>query len=123
VEESAFVINTCDVMIVPLRRLDVLTSFIPSKLFDLMCCAKPIIVMADGEARAIVEQAGAGVFVPPEDGSGLAAAICELRGTPEERRQMGSRGRSYVLGHYIRQNQAAQLEALLRSLTVRQPAS
>jgi glycosyltransferase involved in cell wall biosynthesis len=40
-----------------------------------MAAAVPVIVSIEGEARALVEQAGAGICVPPEDGAQMAEAI------------------------------------------------
>lgn len=116
VDEVAPWLNACDVLLVPLRRLDLLTTFVPSKLFDLMCCARPVILMVDGEAREILEEARAGVFVEPEDSAALAETIRRLAAVPEECRAMGERGRTYVLGRYLRENQARELDTLLRAV-------
>lgn len=114
VEEVAPYVNACDVLVVPLRRLEILSTFIPSKLFDFLCCAKPVILMVDGEARAILEESGAGVYAEAENAEALAAAIRDLRARPDEERvAMGERGRAYVLEHFDRDVEAERLEALL----------
>ena len=40
-----------------------------------MACAQPILLLVDGEAREILEVAGAGLFVPPGEPQALASAI------------------------------------------------
>lgn len=108
-------INVCDVVVVPLRRLEVLETFVPSKLFDLMCCARPVLLMVDGEARQLLEAADGGVYVPAEDGPALADAIRALMKDPARREEMGRNGRAHVLAHYVRDRQAAALEQIVVS--------
>jgi len=72
--------------------------------------------MVDGEARELLESAGGGVFVEPEDGRGFANAIEALiECGPEGRDRMGARGRAYVLAHYTREAQGRRLVGLLQS--------
>ncbi|MGH9179944.1 MAG: glycosyltransferase family 4 protein [Acidimicrobiales bacterium] len=113
-ERVAAYINACDVLVVPLRRLDILSTFVPSKLFDFWCCAKPVILMVDGEARAILDDAGAGVYVEAENAGALAAAVRDLRDRPADAAAMGERGRAHVLRHFDRDTAAVRLEELLR---------
>jgi glycosyltransferase involved in cell wall biosynthesis len=110
-------ISLTDTMVVPLRRLDLFRTFIPSKLFDFMACAKPILLQVDGEAREILEQAGAGLFVPPGDPPALAAAIQRMvEMSRDERVAMGAAGLDSVRRHYLRDAQALRLEAILQAL-------
>ncbi len=108
--------TACDLLVVPLRALELLEQFVPSKLFDSMACGRPVALMVDGEARAILEEADAGWFVPPED----AAALVHLLGRIVEDREgltrSGANGRRHVVQHYDRNSQAAQLEGLLRTV-------
>jgi colanic acid biosynthesis glycosyl transferase WcaI len=115
-EEVTPYINACDVLLVPLRKLDILNTFVPSKLCDFLSCAKPVILMVDGEARQIIDTAGAGLCVEPENAHELATAIMRLRDQPAWLKEAGERGRAYVLQHYVRDDQARALEALLRSI-------
>ena len=110
-------LTTSDVLLVCLRRHAVFDTFIPSKLFDFLACARPVILMVNGEAREVLEASGNGVWVAPEDSAGLAKVILELMEQPEaERQSMGERGRAYVLKHYSRAAQAERLVALLDAL-------
>ncbi len=113
VEEISDYINACDVMLVPLAKDEIFSSFIPSKMFDYMACARPIILAVDGEARAIMEEAGAGVYVEPDNPAALRDRIIELRDHPQSLAGMGQRGREYVLKHYLRDTQADVLEGIL----------
>jgi len=106
-------LNLSDALLVPLRNDPIFSSFIPSKLFDSMACAKPVILMVDGEARSLLEQARAGLYVAAEDAGALAEAVRWLRAHPEESREFGDRGRKFVLENFTRSRQAEQLEDLL----------
>ena len=113
ISDIAGYINACDVMLVPLRKDEIFASFIPSKMFDFMACAKPVVLAVDGEARAILTEAGAGVYVEPDDPQALRDALLSLQGRPETLAEMGEHGRAYVLKHYLRDAQAEKLEELL----------
>ena len=91
-----------DVVLVPLRRLPLFTTVIPSKIFEIMAMGKPIVLSVDGEARRIVEEAGAGRFVPPEDATSLAQTLLDLKENPPALRQMGDAGRQFVETHFDR---------------------
>ena len=122
VDEIAGYINAADVMLVPLRKDKIFTSFIPSKMFDFMACAKPIVLTVDGEARAILDEAGAGVYVEPDNPQALCDALVRLRECPEVLTQMGQRGRAFVLEHYLRDTQAERLEGILSAHSRKRPA-
>ena len=110
----AALIALADVVLVPLRRLEMFKTFVPSKLFDFMACERPVALQVDGEARAILERAGAGVVVEPGDAGALAAALRRfVEMEPEERQAMGARGRQFVRKHYRREAQVSVLARVL----------
>ena len=122
IEEISDYINACDVMLATLAKDEIFSSFIPSKMFDYMACAKPIILAVDGEARAIMEEAGAGVYVEPDNPGALRDTIIQLREHPQSLIRMGERGREYVLKHYLRDTQAEKLEGILIAHSRTKPA-
>jgi glycosyltransferase involved in cell wall biosynthesis len=91
-----------DVCLVPLRKVDLFTDVLPSKLFEVMGMARPIVVSVDGDARREVEAAGAGLYATPEDVDELCRAILRLHQDPELRRSLGASGRRYVEARYRR---------------------
>lgn len=95
--------NACDVCVVPLAPIAVFQETVPSKLFEIMACERPVIASLAGEGASIVEQSGGGVHVAPGDSAALAEAIVRMRDVGAAgRRTFGSRGRAYVCAHYDR---------------------
>ena len=43
-------------------------------MLEFMSCARPVILGVDGQARQIVEQAGAGLVIEPENSEALVQA-------------------------------------------------
>lgn len=87
----------CDVLLVTLRKVRVLRSFVPSKLFDFMACQRPVICNVEGEAREIVRESRAGVAIPGGDALALKESLVNLSRDPLARRRMGKNGRAYVI--------------------------
>ena len=100
-----------------LKKTELFKTVIPTKLLEYMACERPVIVAVDGQARKIVEDARAGVFVPPEDSGALAHTICALALNPDQRRHMGSSGRQYILAKLSREKTARDYIAVLENLT------
>jgi glycosyltransferase involved in cell wall biosynthesis len=112
-DESCYYMNAADVVLVPLAADPVFDMFVPSKLFDAMSCARPVVLSVDGEAREILEEARAGVFVPPGDSKALASTLLSLRSDAGRCVEMGRRGREFVVRHYLRTNQARRFAEIL----------
>jgi glycosyltransferase involved in cell wall biosynthesis len=91
-----------DASIVPLKRLELFRGALPCKLFESMAAAVPVILSIDGEARALVEEAVAGICVPPEDAEEMAEAVLRLRRDPALRTSLGQNARRYVMSKYDR---------------------
>jgi glycosyltransferase involved in cell wall biosynthesis len=90
-------INAGDLCVVPGgRQRNERIGASPLKLCEYMACGKPVIASrVDG--LEIVEENNAGILVEPESPRSLATAIIKLIQNQELRKQMGERGRRYVL--------------------------
>lgn len=97
-----------DVALVVLRDVDLFRTVLPSKMFEAMAMRCPVILGVDGAARAVLESAGAGVFVPPENVDRLAQAVVRLKADPVLRRRLGKQGRAYAAAHCDRAKLAAK---------------
>lgn len=105
-----------DVSLVLLRRTDLFKTVIPSKIFEAMAMAKPIILGVEGESKEIIEAAQAGIAITPEDPSELASAVTRLSEDDDACEQYGRNGKSYVYKHFDRKILAARFEALLSDI-------
>jgi glycosyltransferase involved in cell wall biosynthesis len=109
-------LSAADVALIPLRNLELFKGALPSKIFDAWACELPVLINFEGEAREIVEEAQAGIGIPPEDPQALADALRRLQPAREERREMGKRGRQFTIERYSRQTQARRLAEKLEDI-------
>jgi colanic acid biosynthesis glycosyl transferase WcaI len=86
-----------DIHVVPLRR-GLARSSVPSKMYSILAAGRPIVASVDPgtEVATVVDQAGAGVAVPPDDPEAFTKALARLIAGPEESRRMGAAGRAFV---------------------------
>jgi|SRR5690625_1079800 len=119
-EETRAFYNSCDLCLVPLAPIPVFQETIPSKIFEVMACERPILASLAGEAAEIVARSGAGMVSPPGDAQAMAEGITRLLALDgAERREMGRRGREYVERHYNREALADEYLRILFSVAGR----
>ncbi|HTH17400.1 MAG TPA: glycosyltransferase, partial [Magnetospirillum sp.] len=76
--------SLCDVALVHLKDSPVFAEVIPSKIFEAMGMGKPLVLVSPrGEAQEIVEEDGAGLWVPAGRPDALAETVLRLRDEPE----------------------------------------
>lgn len=92
-----------------LKDLPVLSGALPVKIFDYMAFKLPIVGGIKGEAADIINEAQAGIVVPPGDSNAMADAIRKLMHEPVLAAEMGNSARDYVLKHFRRTHLAKQL--------------
>ena len=106
-----------DVCLAHVRKAPVTEGILPIKMYEAMACARPIVLAVDGEARRIAEQeAGAAIYVEPENASALASAILELYEHPDLASILGSNGRVYVEVRFDYDRLTAILDARIAML-------
>jgi len=110
------VLVAADVHLVTLKRRMSTTS-VPSKSYTLMASGRPLVAAVDpgSEIWRLVETAGAGLCVPPEEPVLLAQAIAAVCDAPEQRRTMGGNAREYVVRHHARSELTALYGETLRA--------
>jgi glycosyltransferase involved in cell wall biosynthesis len=119
--ELPALLAAADICLVPLRKVPLFATFIPSKMFEYLAAGKPVIGSVAGEAAQILAEAGA-VVVPPEDSGSLAAAIAALAADPQLRAEIGRAGRVFVERFHDRAALAREYRKILeldRPATVR----
>ena len=91
-----YLLALSDVSVVHLRDTPLFRKVIPSKIFEAMAMRRPIVLGLEGETREIVEEAEAGIPIPPEDAEALVQAVRQLKEDGELYRRMAQNGYAYV---------------------------
>uniref|UniRef100_A0A7C3RWL1 Glycosyltransferase WbuB n=1 Tax=Dictyoglomus thermophilum TaxID=14 RepID=A0A7C3RWL1_DICTH len=115
--EIAKIINKSDVLILLVRDSPLYKYGISfNKLFDYLASGKPII-FSSNSINNPVEEAKAGITVPPDNPQALADAIIRLyKIPPEERKRMGDNGKKYVEKYYSMPVLVDRLEKIFKEL-------
>lgn len=96
-ERLPAVLAAGDVHVVALKR-GLARSSVPSKTYSIMAAGRPVVASVDEgtEVARLVEEAGAGLAVPPEDPDAFVAAVTKLLDGPEAAVEMGRAARGFV---------------------------
>jgi len=109
--------EAADACIVVLRKSELFKGNYPSKMFEALSMACPMILSGEGRSAEILMASGGGIVVPPETPDTLAKQVLHLRKHPAEATAMGERGRRYVRSHYSRRVWTQRYLELLRRVT------
>jgi glycosyltransferase involved in cell wall biosynthesis len=110
--------RSSDICLVTLLKLKIFEKVLPSKIFEIMACGKPIIGALLGEAKALLMKSKAAIIVEPECPKALAEAISILISDKDMRTKMGNNGKNFVINNFQRKDQAHKyLEALQGIIT------
>ena len=109
-----------DIHVVPLRR-GLARSSVPSKTYSILAAGRPVVASVDEgtEVARVVEKAGAGLAVPPDDPDAFTHAITALLDDPARARAMGAAGRAFVERWASPEAVAERYEALFEELRAR----
>jgi glycosyltransferase involved in cell wall biosynthesis len=110
------ILQAADIGIASLKNTETFKTVRPNKIYEYMAAGLPVICCIDGEARNIISQAGAGIFVTPEDSAGLALTLKALAGDATARRRFGANGLNFVKQSGDRVQLAAQMDRVLRKV-------
>ncbi|MBN1439311.1 MAG: glycosyltransferase family 4 protein [Anaerolineales bacterium] len=116
-QDMAEVLAAGDCGIAILKPIPLYGTTYPNKVFDYMAAGRPVVLAIDGVIRQVVEEARAGVAVPPGNAPALAEAVRRLADDPSAARKMGARGRSAVERGFGREGQAREMEILMGEMT------
>lgn len=101
VEAMPNILSRASALLVTLADRPIFALTVPNKIQAYLAVGRPIVACMNGEGARIVEEAGAGISMPAEDGAALAAGILKLYELPDsERVQMGKNGQSYFAKNF-----------------------
>jgi len=108
--------SLCDVALIHLKNDTVFAGVIPSKIFEAMAMRLPLLFVGPrGTGSEIVEQEGAGLWVPPADPDAFAAAVQRLADDRTELEAMAERSLA-AAPRYSRERQARDFMDVLEGV-------
>lgn len=112
-----FIIQACDVGLVPLRDIQLFRGAIPSKIFEYLILRKPVLLGVDGEAKELfINEGNCGLFYTPQSEQELTEAILKLKNNRELAMQLGNNGERYVKAKFDRKKIASEFHYQLTGL-------
>ncbi len=111
--------SALDACLIHLRKTDLFQSVIPSKMFEAMGMGVPILMGVKGEALDLVQGAGAGIPVEPDDADSLLKACRRI--LSEGGKRYGEAGRAFVARRFDRDNLAREYLEMLHAMGAEAP--
>ncbi len=102
-----------DVSLVLLKKSDLFKTVIPSKIFESLAMAKPIVLGVEGESADLLRAAQAGLCIEPEDADQLVARVMELSHDTQLCQRLGRNGRRFVMEQFDRIILARKLASVI----------
>ena len=115
-DQAAEWMAAADALIVCLADIELLQQFVPSKLYDALAAARPVLLGARGEAREILDTSGGGIAYQPESAPELADAVRRLSTDRDLGRRLGRHGAAFAREHCDREHHARLMVRLLESV-------
>lgn len=97
-------------LLVTLKKEEIFSYTIPSKVQAYLAAGRPIIGSLDGEGARVIAAAHAGMTCSAGDGQALAESIAEMQNlSVEQRQQLGNNGKAYYFEHFELKAQCKKL--------------
>ena len=112
--EMPGVLAASDACLVHLARQELFKTVMPSKIFEAAAMAKPIVLGVEGFAAEIVDGAGAGICIEPENEEQLIQAVQRLASDRELARRLGRAGYERIASAYDYSELAREYAGLIR---------
>jgi len=109
-------LNWADVLLCPLKDSVEGATGVPSKVFEYLSVAKPVICSGRGETAELIESSQVGLAVPPENPKALADAIFRLYRDSHARQIFSQRARSIAEREFSWEKTASKIEDLCASI-------
>jgi glycosyltransferase involved in cell wall biosynthesis len=117
--DMAMIFKASSVLIISLKKGECFAKTVPSKLQAYFSAGKPIVGAMDGEGRAMILEAKAGLCVTSENSTDLAKSIEQLYHMDnEERKILGINGRIFYEKYFIHEKVGDLLLIMLKKLLV-----
>lgn len=115
-ERMPAVLRSADICFIHLKKSELFKTVLPSKLFEAFAVGRAVVLGVDGNAREVLEDADAGIFIEPGNVDDLIAAVRGLQNDSEARERFEQNGLKHVREHYDRDKLADVYIASLTSV-------
>ena len=116
-KDIAQLLAQADVAFLSFKDTPLFQKTIPAKLQTYLACGKPMLAVAAGETQRIVEEAQAGICVPPGDDDALVKALLTLKTTDDAQRQAWSaQALRYAQTHFDKTQLMDQFDVIVKEL-------
>lgn len=116
-EEIPYFLRASDILVECLKEVEVARMAVPSKMFEYMAAAKPILLgCPDGEATTLLNTAGGSITYKTSDADDLAQKIRSLKSGSIDGVDLGRRYHEYVRDNHSRQKWADRYLELIDQL-------
>ena len=106
-------VASSDASLVHLKKTELFTTVMPSKIFESAGCKRPIIMGVDGFAKKLVMDAGAGLGMAPESAESLVDCVKKLAEDPALCRKLGENAYNNIAKVHNRDQQASDYLSIL----------
>ena len=109
-------VASSDASLVHLKKTELFTTVMPSKIFESAGCARPVIMGVDGYAKKLVMDAQAGLDMKPEDAGSLVECVEKMVSDPDLCRKLGENAYNNIAKIHNRDQQAEDYLAILKAV-------
>lgn len=109
-------VASSDANLVHLKKTDLFTTVMPSKIFESAGCARPVIMGVDGFAKKLVMDAQAGVDMEPENADSLVDCVTRLCNDASLCERLGRNAYDNIAKIHNRDQQAADYIDILEKV-------
>lgn len=109
-------IASSNINLVHLKKSDLFTTVMPSKIFESAGCGRPVLMGVDGFAKKLVMDAGMGIDIEPENPQEMVDALLSVAADPELEKRLGENGLSNIVPRYNRDSQAEKYLDILNTV-------
>ena len=108
--------NMSDICLIPLKKIELFKTFIPSKMFEIMACGIPIVASLEGEAAEILNDSKSALVVEPDNSEEIKLAILKLKEDKSLYNQFKRNGPTFVGENYSRKKLAEKYLDIIRNI-------
>ena len=100
-----------------LKKVDTFKTVYSNKTFDYMSCKKPLFMLIDGVSRELVEDAGCGIYVEPENKQEFKEKILLYLNDNERVIKEGENGFNFAIKNFDRNTLALKYLEIIKNVS------